>query len=111
MLWLYRKTRHQSFQVGEFASPPKVTVQLPIFNEVYVIQRLLRSVAALDYPRELLEIQVLDDSTDDTVRIAAEEIAKLRAAGVQIHHIRRPDRIGYKAGALAYGMTRATGEL
>lgn len=111
MLWLYRKTKHHSFRVGEFATPPKVTVQLPVYNEMYVIRRLLRSVAALDYPRDLLEIQVLDDSTDETVGIAAEEIAKLRAEGVQIHHMRRPDRIGYKAGALEYGMKRATGEL
>lgn len=111
MLWLYRKTRDRSFDVGEFATPPKITVQLPVYNEVYVIRRLLRSVAALDYPRELLEIQVLDDSSDETVQIAAEEIAALRAEGVQIHHMRRPDRIGYKAGALEYGMKRATGEL
>jgi cellulose synthase/poly-beta-1,6-N-acetylglucosamine synthase-like glycosyltransferase len=111
MLWLYRKTRHRSFCKGEFATLPRITVQLPVYNELYVIRRLLRSVAALDYPRDLLEIQVLDDSSDDTVRVAAEEIAQLQAEGIQIHHLRRPDRIGYKAGALAYGMKRATGEL
>jgi cellulose synthase/poly-beta-1,6-N-acetylglucosamine synthase-like glycosyltransferase len=111
LLYLYRRTRDRSFQQGEFATPPRITVQLPVYNEMYVITRLLRSVAALDYPRELLEIQVLDDSTDETVRIAAEEIARLREQGIDIHHIRRPDRVGYKAGALQYGMKRAQGEL
>lgn len=110
MLFLYRRTRFASFPQGSFETLPRVTVQLPIYNEVYVVERLIRSVATLDYPRELLEIQVLDDSNDETVEIAAREVARLQAEGVQIHHIRRPNRVGYKAGALEYGMKLAKGE-
>lgn len=109
MLWLYRRAKSVAFS-SEVADPlPRVTVQLPIYNELYVVRRLIRSVAALDYPRDLLEIQVLDDSSDGTVEVAREEVERLRAEGVDIHHIRRPDRGGYKAGALAYGMKRSKG--
>jgi cellulose synthase/poly-beta-1,6-N-acetylglucosamine synthase-like glycosyltransferase len=111
IVWLYRKTRHRSFDRGVLPSLPYVTVQLPIYNEVFVVERLIRAVAALDYPRSLLEIQVLDDSTDETVEIAAREVARLRENGVRIEHVRRPNRVGYKAGALAYGMNRAHGDL
>lgn len=89
---------------------PSVTVQLPIFNERYVAERLLRACAALDYPRELLEIQALDDSTDDTVALVAQTISRLQAEGLNIVHIHRVDREGFKAGALANGLACAIGE-
>ncbi len=90
---------------------PVVTVQLPIFNEMYVAPRLIDAVCALDYPPDRLEIQVLDDSTDETSRLVAEQVARLRAAGHDIHHIHRQDRTGYKAGALAAGTEVARGAL
>lgn len=85
---------------------PQVTVQLPIYNEKYVIKRLLRAVARLDYPVEKLHIQVLDDSSDDTVERTRRLVARLQQRGVNIKHIRRPERVGFKAGALEYGMNR-----
>jgi len=90
---------------------PAVTVQLPIYNERYVVKRLIEAAAAIDYPRERLEIQVLDDSTDETRAIAAERVAALRAAGVDIVHLARESREGFKAGALQHGLERARGEL
>lgn len=90
---------------------PVVTVQLPIYNERRVARRLIDAACALDYPRDLLEIQVLDDSTDETTRIVADAVASYRALGVDIHHLTRPSREGYKAGALAAGLIRARGEL
>jgi hypothetical protein len=90
---------------------PVVTVQLPIFNEATVARRLILATGALDYPRERLEIQVLDDSTDETVGIARAAVEELRARGIDAEHIRRPSRHGYKAGALEYGLRRARGEL
>jgi len=85
---------------------PQVTIQLPIYNEKYVVRRLLRAVGVLDYPRDRLHIQLLDDSTDETQQIAAAEVARLRRAGVYIAHVRRADRSGYKAGALAAGLAQ-----
>jgi cellulose synthase/poly-beta-1,6-N-acetylglucosamine synthase-like glycosyltransferase len=111
LLWLYRRARDRAVPACELAELPRVTIQLPVYNERYVIRRLIRTVAAVDWPRDLLEIQVLDDSTDDTTDAAAEEVARFRAAGVDIVHIRRGDRTGFKAGALAHGMRRAKGEL
>jgi cellulose synthase/poly-beta-1,6-N-acetylglucosamine synthase-like glycosyltransferase len=89
---------------------PRVTVQLPIFNERFVVRRLLESVARLDYPRDRLEVQVLDDSTDSTTEIAAECVSQLREQGLNVHLVRRSNRAGYKAGALQNGLTTATGE-
>lgn len=89
---------------------PFVTIQLPIFNELYVVERLLDSMAQLDYPRDRFEIQLLDDSNDETVDVAAKKVAELQAQGLQIAHIRRPTREGFKAGALAYGLETAKGE-
>ncbi|MEM9986418.1 MAG: cellulose synthase family protein, partial [Bacteroidota bacterium] len=89
---------------------PFVTIQLPIFNELYVVERLLDSMADLDYPRDRYEVQLLDDSTDETVEVAAKRIAELQAQGLQVHHIRRPERTGFKAGALEYGLDLAKGE-
>jgi cellulose synthase/poly-beta-1,6-N-acetylglucosamine synthase-like glycosyltransferase len=96
------KTNHQDWQM--------VTVQLPVFNEKYVIKRLLMQVAALNYPKNKLEIQLLDDSTDETTEIAAAVVAQLQAQGTDIQHIRRSHRTGYKAGALAYGLAACKGD-
>ncbi len=90
---------------------PLVTVQLPLFNERYVVGRLVAAVAALDWPRDRLEIQLLDDSTDDTRELCTAEVAALRARGFCAEHDHRDDRDGFKAGALAAGLTRARGEL
>jgi len=89
---------------------PFVTVQLPIYNERYVVERLLDAVAAIDYPRDRLEVQLLDDSSDETSALAAGKAAALSAAGLDIAHLRRGDRRGFKAGALQYGLERAKGE-
>lgn len=89
---------------------PFVTIQLPIYNELYVVERLIDAVAAFDYPKECFEIQVLDDSTDETVEIIARKIKEIQVSGIDIQHIRRTDRKGFKAGALAYGMKTCKGE-
>ena len=90
---------------------PPVTIQLPIFNEKYTVERLLRAVTRLDYPADRLQIQVLDDSTDDTVELIAELVKKYKEKGVDIELIHRVDRRGYKAGALENGLRTATGDL
>ncbi len=90
---------------AEWQGPlPRVLLQLPIYNEQYVVERLLRQVAKSDYPKDLLTIQLLDDSTDETTEIAAEAIKRLGAAGSNIQHVRRGDRTGYKAGAMKAGL-------
>jgi cellulose synthase/poly-beta-1,6-N-acetylglucosamine synthase-like glycosyltransferase len=89
---------------------PTVTVQLPIYNEMYVAERLVKSAARLDYPSELLEIQVLDDSTDETGPLLQKVVDRLRAKGINIRRIHRTDRKGYKAGALAAALDAASGE-
>ena len=89
---------------------PHVTVQLPVYNELYVIERLIETVANFDYPSDKLEIQVLDDSTDETVEIIANKIKEIVSKGIDIIHVRRPERKGFKAGALAYGTDIAKGE-
>jgi cellulose synthase/poly-beta-1,6-N-acetylglucosamine synthase-like glycosyltransferase len=89
---------------------PRVTVQLPIYNERYVVERLVEAVSRFDYPRELLDIQVLDDSTDETQQIARACVERHQALGVPIRYLHRDNREGYKAGALAEGLASATGE-
>lgn len=111
LAWHYRKTRNKGPQAHEdFETLPIITVQLPIFNERYVIERLIDAVIAFDYPQDKLEVQVLDDSNDETIEIVKEKVAYYRAKGFDIQQIRRPDRVGYKAGALQYGMQIAKGE-
>ncbi len=83
---------------------PAITCQIPIYNEADVARRVMEAVAAMDYPRERHEIQVLDDSTDDTARLVDETASRLAATGVDIKVIRRENRDGYKAGALAKGV-------
>jgi cellulose synthase/poly-beta-1,6-N-acetylglucosamine synthase-like glycosyltransferase len=90
---------------------PRVTVQLPLYNEMYVATRLIEAVCRLDYPRDRLEIQVLDDSTDETTRMVAELVAAFREDGFDIRHLHRTDRRGFKAGALAAGLAVARGDL
>ncbi len=89
---------------------PVVTVQLPIYNERYVVKRLLRAVAGLDYPIQKLQIQVLDDSDDATSEIIAEQVSYFKAQGINIAHIQRSTRDGYKSGALSWGLNSAIGE-
>src|SRR5580704_13616139 len=93
-----------------FAQLPRVTIQLPIFNERYVIERLIDEVTRVEYPRELLQIQVLDDSTDDTAPFAAALVERYNALGFPIEYHHRANREGYKAGALQEGLKTATGE-
>ena len=90
---------------------PRITVQLPLFNEMYVVERLLKAVTEIDYPRERMEIQVLDDSTDETVRLARATVEHYREQGFDIVYIHRSDRTGFKAGALENGLKAASGEL
>jgi len=89
---------------------PFVTVQLPIYNEQYVVERLITKVAQLDYPHHLLQIQVLDDSTDETTQLAQNLVAQLQATGLNIQHVQRQQRTGFKAGALSFGLEAASGE-
>jgi len=89
----------------------KVTIQLPLYNEQYVAERLINSVCKIDYPKNLLEIQVLDDSTDETVKIVSDIVKKKQILGFDISHVRRENRKGYKAGALKEGLKHAKGEL
>src|SRR5213593_2904500 len=111
IIYLYLKNRKRApMPAHYFEQLPKVTMQLPIFNEVYVAERLLRSVSELDYPRKLLQIQVLDDSTDETREITASCADELRGRGFNVQRIHRVDRTGFKAGALAVGLEAAEGE-
>ncbi len=102
--------RHGMRPVLADADAPAVTIQLPIYNEYYVAERLIRSACELDYPRERLEIQVLDDSTDETLALTRELVRRYRDQGIDIKHIHRGDRTGFKAGALAHGLELARGE-
>ena len=90
---------------------PLVTVQLAVFNEENVVGRLIDAVAELDWPADRLEVQLLDDSTDDTPEIARAPLERLAALGIAVDHVRRADRVGFKAGALQHGTERAQGEL
>lgn len=109
--WRYRGLQPRPKAPFAESDLPLITVQLPLFNEVYVVERLLAAVTAIDYPRERLEIQVLDDSTDETVALAAATVEKYRRRGFDIHYIHRTDRTGFKAGALENGLKTAKGEL
>jgi cellulose synthase/poly-beta-1,6-N-acetylglucosamine synthase-like glycosyltransferase len=109
--WRYRKFVPEP--MGKFAKKdlPVITVQLPLFNEMYVVERLVKAVTEIDYPREKFEIQVLDDSTDETVKLAQATVAKYSQQGFDIHYLHRSDRTGFKAGALEQGLKVAKGEL
>jgi cellulose synthase/poly-beta-1,6-N-acetylglucosamine synthase-like glycosyltransferase len=121
LTWLYFRYRHQPISIQTSQQTikashsqttlPLVTVQLPVFNELHTVDRLLEAAAALDYPHDRLEIQLLDDSTDATRWVASRAVARLRAQGKNVTHITREDRQGFKAGALAAGLAKARGEL
>jgi cellulose synthase/poly-beta-1,6-N-acetylglucosamine synthase-like glycosyltransferase len=113
MCYLYYKHRknYRPDPPRHFDELPRVTVQLPIFNEQFVIDRLIEAVCAMEYPREKLEIQVLDDSTDETQQVASGIVELYAALGYPIAYIHRTNRHGYKAGALDAGLKIATGEL
>ena len=111
IVYLFLKNRKRPPQpVGHFATLPVVTVQLPLFNEIYVVERLLKSVSELDYPREQLQIQVLDDSTDETRDITRSVVDELETRGFDVELIQRTNRVGFKAGALEHGLATARGD-
>lgn len=120
LVWLARRAASRDVALPDEAAPtwpegqsPFVTIQLPVFNELYVVERLIEATAAISYPQDRFEIQVLNDSTDETTEIVDRTIESLRTSrpGVSIAHVRRPDRAGFKAGALAHGLEIARGEL
>ncbi|OIO96602.1 MAG: hypothetical protein AUK03_03665 [Anaerolineae bacterium CG2_30_64_16] len=112
LTYLYFRHRSERAQDAAVAAEswPQVAVQLPVFNERYVVARLIDAAAALDYPADRLEIQVLDDSTDDTTGLAEARAAFHRARGVNVQVLHRPVREGFKAGALAWGLTQTAAE-
>ena len=109
---LYFKHRHDITPMAVIAEDawPRVTVQLPIFNEMYVVERLIDAAAALDYPRDRLQVQVLDDSTDETTALAEARAAQHRKEGADVRVLHRTDRAGFKAGALAWGLAQTDAE-
>ena len=111
LVYMYMRNRDKQPKAGPQLSPlPVVTIQLPLYNEMYVADRLIESVCGIDYPRELLELQVLDDSTDETRGIAAAAVRRFASKGFDIKYYHRMDRTGYKAGALEAGLKVARGE-
>ena len=107
LVYAYMKHKDQvPVPAGTFEQLPRVTVQLPIYNEMYVVERLIDSVAQMDYPRDRFEVQVLDDSTDETRSIAELAVRRAAAQGLDIMYLHRTDRTGFKAGALEAGMQR-----
>ncbi|MEO9964162.1 MAG: cellulose synthase family protein [Reichenbachiella sp.] len=110
LTWIYTRPKSQEPSTFEKNYEPIITIQLPVYNEKYVADRLIDGIVQLDYPKSKLEIQVLDDSTDETVEIIAGKIATYQAEGFDIKQIRRADRKGFKAGALAFGMDTCKGE-
>jgi len=104
----YRNVKHASKALENFT--PKVTIQLPLYNELYVVERLINAVCEIDYPIDMMEIQVLDDSTDETTVITAKIVEKKQQEGFDIVHVRRGTREGFKAGALKEGLKTAKGD-
>ena len=105
----YKYKKHRPKTNKKFDNLPPVTIQLPIFNEMYVVERLIDNVVQIDYPADLLQIQVLDDSTDETVSICQNKVDEYKNKGVNIEYIHREDRSGFKAGALENGLQTASG--
>jgi len=111
--YLNAKKKEETCDKFDFSKPeeiPLVTIQLPVYNEMYVMERLLSNIAKLEYPKGKLEIQVLDDSTDESFATTAQQIIELQKTGLDIKHISRKNRVGFKAGALKEGLTTAKGE-
>jgi len=112
LTYLYVKNKQKAPKPQRYSGPlPRVTIQLPIYNERYVVERLLEAVTRVDYPRALLEIQLLDDSTDETRFVASRLVSEYARAGHPVSYHHRDNREGYKAGALAEGLKLASGEL
>ncbi len=116
LLFFYRsyKSKHPNVQPPKAEvndNLPFVTIQLPIFNEMYVVERLLDNIVKLDYPKDKFEIHVLDDSTDETVEITRKKVEEYKAKGFNIEQVTREIRTGYKAGALKAAMPKAKGNL
>jgi len=112
LVYLYMKNRNkQAAQLDPLDPSPIVTIQLPLYNEMYVADRLIDAVCRIDYPRDRLEIQVLDDSTDETRSIAELAVRRFEAQGIDIKYYHRTDRSGFKAGALEAGLKSARGSL
>lgn len=109
LILLYVRHRHERPELPQLTDYPQVAIQLPLYNEKFVVEPLLDAIAQLDYPRDRLIVQVLDDSNDETVAIVAHKVAQLQARGFQIEQVRREQRVGYKAGAMAYGLTLLDG--
>jgi cellulose synthase/poly-beta-1,6-N-acetylglucosamine synthase-like glycosyltransferase len=111
LVYLYMKNRDKGPSAVTPLDPtPVVTIQLPLYNEMYVADRLIEAVCAIEYPRGQLEIQVLDDSTDETRSIADQAVRRFAAQGIDIKYYHRADRTGFKAGALEAGLKAARGE-
>src|SRR5262245_19723686 len=111
LVYLYMRNRDKEPKAGPPLSPtPVVTIQLPLYNEMYVADRLIDAVCRIDYPRDRLEIQVLDDSVDETRNVAEQAVRRLMAEGFDIKYLHRTNRSGYKAGALEAGLNEARGE-
>jgi cellulose synthase/poly-beta-1,6-N-acetylglucosamine synthase-like glycosyltransferase len=111
LVYLYMRNRHKEPRANGTLDPlPVVTIQLPLYNEMYVADRLIDAVCRIEYPRDRLEIQVLDDSVDETRSIAELAVRRFAAQGVDIKYIHRTDRSGFKAGALDAALQRARGE-
>src|SRR5271155_4369521 len=114
LVWLYYRNKknasHSDAPPSHFAELPRVTVQLPIFNEQFVVDRLVQAICELDYPNEKLQIQLLDDSTDETVEVARAIVDRYAALGHPISFHHRDNSAGFKAGALEEGLKTATGE-
>jgi cellulose synthase/poly-beta-1,6-N-acetylglucosamine synthase-like glycosyltransferase len=111
LTWVYlQDQKRKRASVPALQEYPRVTVQLPVYNEKYVVERLLDAVGNFEYPKDKLEIQILDDSTDETTELISKKLLVMKALGLDIKLVHRPNRIGYKAGALAYGLELARGE-
>lgn len=112
MLFYHRKyIKNIPHSLDKLSLDKTVTIQLPLYNELYVVERLINSVCKIEYPKDKLEIQVLDDSTDETVNLVSKLVKQKQLEGFDIHHIRRSNRKGFKAGALKEGLKTAKGEL
>ncbi|HEY9517492.1 MAG TPA: glycosyltransferase [Gemmatimonadaceae bacterium] len=113
LISLFRRNAHRRHEGTPFmadADLPFVTIQLPIYNEFYVVERIIGSACAVDYPRDRFEVQVLDDSTDETLALTRRLAQEYQEHGFNVVHLHREERAGYKSGALAYGLERARGE-
>ncbi len=112
LVWMYYRNKKNKVTEpkSRFPELPRVTIQLPIFNEQFVVDRLVDAICKMQYPREKLDIQVLDDSTDETVEVAREVVERYRGMGHDIVYIHRTDRTGFKAGALDNGLKTAKGD-